>query len=132
MSMVCPQCSGVLEQRLTCPSCAVRLHYFSGRGARPPIGLGRWRQSTLSQFALGLLLSQGLYFGLCRLYTSFELAFKEQLSLGESSPVVYVLLQCLQVAALVVVGMLAGAGQQSGPTLGAAVGLCNGLLCVLL
>jgi hypothetical protein len=130
MSMVCPQCNGFFEQRLSCPACGVRLCYQSARGALP-VG-GRWRQSTIGQVALGLLLSQGLYYGLCRLFTSFELAFKEQLSLTDTSATVYVLRQVLQLSALLVGGMLAGAGQPTGAALGAVVGIFNGLLCVVL
>ena len=130
MSMVCPQCHGTFEQKMSCPACGVRLHYQSARGARPAAGRGQ--PSTLGQFALGLLLSQGLYYGLCRLYTAFELAFKDQLNPTETSLTVYVLHQCMQLLALFVGGMLAGAGQPTGPALGAVVGLFNGLLCVVM
>jgi hypothetical protein len=132
MSMVCPQCNDAFEQRLSCPNCGVRLYYHSAGGpVNRPNPNRRWQQSAIGRVLLGLVLAQGLWYGLGRLYTSFELVSKEQLSLNDSNPVVLIVLQGLQLLALLLGGLLAGAGHPAGEGIGAAVGLVNGLLCVV-
>src|ERR1700722_1149433 len=133
MSMVCPQCNDGFEPRLSWPTCGVRLHYQSGNGpVSRPSARGQWQQSGLGRIVLGLVLAQGLYYGLCRLYTSFELAFKDQFGLSDTHPAVLMLLQGMQLLTLLLGGLLIGAGHASGEGLGAIFGLLNGLLRVVL
>jgi hypothetical protein len=129
MSMVCPTCDVVHEQKLTCPTCGGRLHYRSA-GERPrPVGPGgRWLHSAWGRLLLGLVLAQGLTYAFRQLYTALELAFHDQLILNDADPRVYVLLQGLQLTALVVGGVLAGGGQRAGAFLGALLGVANGAL----
>ncbi|HJT78532.1 MAG TPA: hypothetical protein VJ739_15110, partial [Gemmataceae bacterium] len=82
---------------------------------------------------IGLLLAQGLYYGLWSLFNGVHLAFA-----GREAHDVWttlyglLLLQCLQALALVAGGALAGAGQRRGAAYGGVVGVWNGLIFVWL
>jgi hypothetical protein len=130
MSMVCPQCDELHEQRLTCPRCGGRLHYRGERrqAVLAQSGATRWLNSAWGRLVLGLVLAQGLTYAVHRLYSAFSLAFHDQLQTSESDPNVYLLLQGLQLLALVIGAGLAGGGQRAGALLGALVGLANGAL----
>jgi hypothetical protein len=130
MSMVCPQCDELHEQRLTCPNCGGRLHYRGACAPTPiPTGPGaRWMHSPIGRLLLGLLLAQGLTYAFHRLFTAYELAFKDAAAIAEADPRGYLLLQGMQLAALVIGGVLAGGGQRSGALLGLVLGLSNGAL----
>src|SRR3954453_1512175 len=96
MPMVCPQCNASYEQRLQCPNCGTRLLY------QAPLDRGdvsSWQQTPWGRIAIGLLLAQGLYYGLRQLCLAALLAMNEDASHGRD---VYrtigglVLLQALQ------------------------------------
>jgi hypothetical protein len=78
---------------------------------------------------LGILLAQGLYFGLRKLCLAGLLAFGESLQ-NQVMTALYglMLLQAIQLVSLTVGATLAGAGQKWGFVLGAGVGLLNGIL----
>ena len=65
MAMVCPQCASSYEQRLQCPTCNARLLY-DPRGPKPAARSSavRWQQTPWGRILIGLVLAQGLYFGL--------------------------------------------------------------------
>src|SRR5690348_11515271 len=70
MSMVCPQCHGSYSQRLHCPACNVRLEYRTGASGRRPALSGdrnAWQHTPWGRILIGLLLAQGLYYGLWHL-----------------------------------------------------------------
>jgi DNA-directed RNA polymerase subunit RPC12/RpoP len=134
MAMVCTQCNTSHEQRLQCPTCGSRLIYRDqprdrGRDSRPP---GQWMQSFLGRLTVGLLLSQGLYFGLRHLVTGFYLATRGEEALeallltGDGR----VMLEGLQLLPLLLGGMLAGAGQKRALLLGFVIGVLNSALCL--
>ena len=65
MAMVCPQCASSYEQRLQCPTCGVRLLYdFRGPKPAAQAAAVRWQQTPWGRILIGLVLAQGLYFGL--------------------------------------------------------------------
>src|SRR5262245_48082074 len=132
MSMVCPQCSTLHEQRLHCPSCGARLAYRDGRRTRRRLGV-RWQQTPWGRILIGLLLAQGLFYGARHLLAGVLLA-SSGLSAEETWNSVHalLLLQGAQLLALLLGGILAGGGQRHGLVIGAVVGAFNGVLAVLL
>src|SRR5262249_7319294 len=81
----------------------------------------------------GLILSQGLFYGLRHLTTGLLLAAEDASTEEMWSDVRNLLiLQGIQLFGVLVGGTLAGGGQRSGLFLGAVVGAWNGVLGVLL
>jgi hypothetical protein len=135
MAMVCPQCLSAFDQRLHCPTCGARLVYQTQRrdGDTLP-GLGSaWQQTPWGRIMIGLLVAQGLYFGLQQLCTAGILASGDE-GAGDVWRTLsgLLLLQGLQVLGLLAGGALAGAGKRHGVLFGALVGLWNGIIFILL
>ncbi len=123
MVMVCPRCRTTQEQRLYCPVCGVRMQH-NDRLAED----GRqdsWLQRPWGRVLLGLMLAQGLYHGLRQLVIGTWMATHG----GSQAPLDPLVFQGVQGLGLLVGAVLAGAGQRSGPGLGAVVGFGNALLC---
>src|SRR5262245_48373938 len=80
MAMVCPQCKTSFDQRLQCPRCDVRLIYHEGASVPPRVALAPlgpvtgWQQTPWGRIFIGLLLAQGLYYGLRHLCVAALLA----------------------------------------------------------
>jgi hypothetical protein len=134
MAMVCPKCDGSFEQRWQCPSCGVRLAYRSA--PRPPVGdveqPSQWGQTPWGRIFVGVILSQGLYYGLRQLCTAGLLASGDAAARGVWSTLYgLVFLQVIQALCLILAGMLAGAGLRQGLAFGAIVGVWNGVLSVI-
>jgi hypothetical protein len=128
--MVCPQCQGAFEQRLQCPNCNVRLVYKGPKAALDITNKNaNLLQTPWGRMLLGLLLSQGLYFGLRKLCLAGLMAFGESLQ-SQVMTALYglILLQVLQLVGLIVGATVTGAGQKLGFVLGGVVGLLNGIL----
>lgn len=136
MSMICPQCNSPFEQRLQCPLCGTRLLFHDGRGLgdRVPARSTRWQQQPWGRILVGLLLAQGLFYGLRHLLSGILLALWEREAveqlIGSASGVL--LIQALRLTTLLVGAMFAGAGQTQGPFLGVMVGAWNGVFSVML
>ncbi len=131
MAMVCPKCSGSYEQRWQCPSCGVRLAYVTEtrRAISDPAQPSQWGQTPWGRIFVGVVLSQGLYYGLRQFCTAGLLVSSDDAVRGVWSTLYgLVMLQALQVACLVVAGLLAGAGLRQGIVYGAIVGVWNGIL----
>jgi hypothetical protein len=135
MAMVCPQCASAYDQRLQCPSCGLRLQYDL-RGPRPlaPAAASRWQQTSWGRVLIGLVLAQGLYFGLQHLLMGLIEFLTNQgvIQWTWTSLSGLIFLQIVQVLTLTAGGILAGAGQERGVALGALLGGWNGVLSVLL
>lgn len=131
MAMVCPQCSTAYEQRWQCPMCGSRL-LFQDIG-RTPVRSVPWRQRPWGRILIGIVLAQGLFYGLRHLLTSGLLAVQEreavELMWTTSSGVL--LLQGVRIFSLMVGAVFAGAGQRQATFLGAMVGAWNGVFSVL-
>ena len=141
MPRVCPRCNNAYNDRWVCPACNVRL-LPSGSAVYElsespfPTPEANWQQTTIGRTLVGLLLSQGLYYGLWQLSTAIVMALSnEGLIAAWSSPVadgwVWWVLQCLQVFSLLLGGTMAGAGQRRGVLLGLAMGLLNSMIYLL-
>jgi hypothetical protein len=132
--MVCPQCHGSFSQRLQCPTCGVRLEYHAMRrtAAGGAERSGAWQQAPWARIFIGLLLAQGLYYGLVHLCKAGLLVVND----GAARDVWLtlsglLLLQALQAVGLLVGGSLAGAGQMRGLLYGGVVGAMNGVIFIV-
>jgi hypothetical protein len=133
MSMVCPQCLGSFSQRLHCPACGVRLEYRAGapKAAAAAGDVHAWQQTPWGRIVIGLLLAQGLYYGLLHLCKALAMAVDPEAAREVWSTLTgLLLLQGLQAVGLLSGGALAGAGKRQGAVYAALVGLANGLISV--
>jgi len=133
MAMVCPQCNRAFEQLLNCPDCGGRLLY-QVRSAKPalddtPVGgdFSQWQQTPWGRLAIGLVLAQGLAYGLQHLLTAGFVATGEEVTVWRTLGGM-LLLTAVQGVCLVIGGALCGAGKQRGILYGSIIGLVNGLL----
>ena len=135
MAMVCPQCNGAFEQRLNCPKCGVRLRYEApGRHSSGYLSGDQeaWRHTPWGRIVVGLLLAQGLYYGLRNLLTAGILAASEGATGNVWATLTgLIILQGLQTVGVIGAGLLTGAGQRRGFLLGALLGVWNGVLFLL-
>src|SRR5437762_7425283 len=66
MAMVCPQCSASFDKSAHCPNCGVRLLYRSRRrgGDSHDGESSQWVHTPLGRIIAGIMLAQGLAYGL--------------------------------------------------------------------
>jgi hypothetical protein len=91
----------------------------------------RWQQTSWGRLLIGLMLAQGLFYGVRHLLTGVLLAL-ESAGANQDSWSTFsglILLQTLQVITLLIGSILAGSSQRQGFVLGAIVGMANGILC---
>jgi hypothetical protein len=135
MAMVCPKCSSTYEQRLQCPMCNTRLLYLDPRRMRdrPVTSSSRWQQTPWGRILIGVLLAQGLFYGLRHLLTAVLLAVEgeERLQVLWGGANGLLLLQCVRLVSVGFGAVLAGGGQRNGLMLGGMVGVWNGVFSVL-
>ena len=134
MAMYCPQCSTSFEQRLQCPTCGLRLVVAeSQRTRRFGLFARGWQHTSWGRVVISLMLAQGLFYGLRHLLTGVLLALQDQGSVQESLATLPGLIgvQVLQVMALLLGGLLVGAGRRNALVLGFALGGLNGAVAVL-
>lgn len=136
MAMVCPKCSGSFEQSLCCPSCGVRLLYETkGRraGDNQDGTSNEWLHTPIGRIVAGILLAQGLAYGMQMLCTAGLLATTDATQETLWSTLFgLILLQALQGLSLLIGGAVAGAGQRRAIVVGAVVGLTHGVLFLLI
>lgn len=132
MSVVCPRCSNVYDPAGACPRCGAPSPTCEMDGTATLRG-PRWQQTSWGRILIGLILAQGLFYGLRHGLTAILLGTQ-----GGTAQELWqdvqnlLLLQAIQFLGLVAGGMLAGGGQRNGLVLGAIVGGWNGVLAVLL
>src|SRR5579883_2591814 len=136
MAMVCPQCSTAYEQRWHCPLCGTRLLFHDVRRSadRSSERLVPLRQQPWGRIFIGLVLAQGLFYGLRHLLTAGLMAVEgreavEQMWFTASG---ILLIQCVRLFSLLVGAVFAGASHRHASILGAMVGAWNGVFSVLL
>ena len=99
-------------------------------GTRPTAG-PRWQRSAAGRIVIGLVVSQGLFYGLKQLLAAALLASQggswEELWLVPSN---LLALQALQAFAVLAGGTMAGGGQSGGMVLGMVAGAFNGMLAL--
>ncbi len=135
MAMVCPQCNTSYEQRWQCPLCETRLLFHDARRltASSSERSSYWRQRPLGRIFLGLVLAQGLFYGLRHFVTAGVLGVQglEAVEQMERAPEWILLLQGLHMLALFAGTIFAAAGQRRAAFLGAMIGAWNGVFSVL-
>ncbi len=133
MAMVCTECNTICQQRLQCPTCGARLGFRPGSRSRLLRFPGSWMQSFPGRLVLGLLLAQGLYFGLRHFTLGILLALRGEEGMQEllSSSEGLILQETLRLVPLFLGTVLAGAGQRQAFLLGFVIGLFNSFLCML-
>src|SRR5687767_1402131 len=73
MSMVCPQCQQVSEQQLLCAGCGCRMVFQTPdplADSAPDRDGSQWQHSPWGKILIGVLLAQGLSYGLEQLITA--------------------------------------------------------------
>src|SRR5262245_31798441 len=108
MSAVCTHCATVYDETLPCPSCG------AASGAVPGTVPG-WQQTFMGRALIGLVVSQGLFYGLRQLLIGALLAIHggPAEELWDNISNVFAL-QGIQLFAMLCGGVLAGGGQQGG------------------
>ncbi len=134
MAMVCSQCKRAFDQQVNCPDCGVRLLFqvrnVASSDSSQANGEAQWQQTPWGRMGIGLILAQGLSFGMQQLLTAGILASGEAASVWTTLWGI-VLLHTLQGLSLIVGGAISGAGKQRGLLYGAFVGLLNGIIFLL-
>jgi hypothetical protein len=134
MPLVCPQCKQIFEHNGICPECKVVLLFHAQNLQREPATASPvdddsspWQQTPWGRIAIGLILAQGLSFGLQQLLTAGFIAGGESSETWQSvlGVVVY---NAVFAVSLLIGGALSGAGQSRGMVYGALVGFVSGLL----
>jgi hypothetical protein len=133
MRKVCPQCQASFADQFFCPNCGIEMLDIPDRSAviTGPTGKGALHganRSTAQRLFAGIILGQALYYGMRQLATAFLLAG----GLGHwwSSSGGQVTMPILQMIAVLLGGLVAGAGNIRSTVSGAAVGLINALLFI--
>jgi hypothetical protein len=134
MPLVCPQCKQLYDQNGVCPLCNVVLLYHAQNLQQDATsasiadeGPSAWQQTPWGKILVGLILAQGLSFGLQQLLTAGFLAT------GDGGDVWGTLLgivmrHAILGVSLLIAGALSGAGQRRGIVYGALVGVVSGLI----
>jgi hypothetical protein len=132
MAMFCPKCSTSFEQRIQCPTCDVRLMVLDTGRSRGLFARG-WQHTPAGRVVVGLMIAQGLFYGLRHFLTGILLLTVGHDWLPEvlASLPGLVTVQVLQVTALLLGGLLVGAGQRGGLVLGLLLGMLNGTVAVI-
>lgn len=134
MSLVCPQCKQVYEKNSVCPLCNVVLLYHAqnlqteavpshDEDDTPP----EWQHTPWGKIIVGLILAQGLIFGLQQLLTAGFLVSGDGAD-GWRTLMGLVLHHAIYALSLLIGGALTGAGQPRGIIYGSLVGFTSGLI----
>jgi hypothetical protein len=139
MPLVCPECKQLYEQNGVCPLCNVVLLYHAANlqtdQAMPPSVVDdappQWQQTPWGKIIVGLILAQGLRFGLQHLLTAGFLASGDDTDVWHTLWGI-VLHHAVYAVSLIIGGALAGAGQRGGIVYGALIGLVSGIISLAL
>ena len=132
MPVVCSRCSNHFDPGQPCPRCGAPSPVVVTANASTPGHGPRWQQTVVGRLLIGLVLAQGLFYGLRHLLTGVLLAVQEtEGDIWDDSRNVFLLFS-IQLFAAFVGGVFAGSGQRYGYLLGVFVGLWNGVLAALL
>lgn len=134
MSLVCPQCKQMYEQASVCPRCNVVLLYQAQNlqnatlpsleeDDSPP----DWQHTPWGKIIVGLILAQGLIFGMQQLLTAGFLMSGDGADVWRTL-LGLVLHHAVYAVGLLIGGALTGAGQPRGIIYGALVGFTSGLI----
>lgn len=139
MPLACPQCKQVFEQSGVCPLCNVVLMYHATNLQNDPTSNSgdaeddshQWQQTPWGRIIIGLILAQGLSFGLLQLLTAGILATGDGTDAWHTLWGI-VLRHAIHAVSLILGGALTGAGQSRGIVYGALVGFTSGIISFFL
>src|SRR5262245_6897078 len=132
MPLACPQCKEIFERGGVCPTCNVVLLYNApnlendpGAGSSEEEDAGHWQQTPWGKIVIGLILAQGLSFGLLQLLTADFLATEAG---ADPWQTLWGLVgrHAIYAVSLIIGGALTGAGQSRGIIYGSLVGFTSG------
>jgi hypothetical protein len=140
MPLACPQCKQIYERSGVCPLCNVVLLYHApGLDSDPNVNassddddVGQWQQTPWGKILIGLILAQGLSFGMLQLLTAGLLATTAEGSEPWETLWGLVLRHAIHAISLIIGGALTGAGQSRGIIYGSLVGFSSGVITFLL
>lgn len=133
MQRVCTRCGAVATNHFLCPACGRRTVEVDGTDARDAVPSGD-ALTFGGGLLVGLVVCQGLTYALQHLAIAALLwnsSPEDELAFWTTIPGLIVR-QMAQGVALLVGGMLAGAGQKRGLTVGATLGAINAALLIVL
>lgn len=138
MPLVCPQCKQLFEENGVCPLCNVVLLYHAQNLQPEAVPASKvdddhptWQQTPWGKIIIGLILAQGLSFGLQQLLTAGFLVGGDGAD-NWNTVLGVVLHNAVFAVSLLIGGALSGAGQSRGILYGALVGLGSGVLSLAL
>jgi hypothetical protein len=91
-----------------------------------------WSRNPWGRTVLGVLIAQGLYYALRNLLFAGMLVVAPENEASQGSLVILLTNQALQLVALFLGSVLAGAGQRGGGLYGSMVGVWNGIICMMI
>jgi hypothetical protein len=131
MRRVCPQCKASYTQYFLCPKCGVQLQDPATLLQQPVADEPLVRAPSFwARLFIGLVLAQGLYYGLRQVVNAYLLAVGDPAAFFASFPGL-ITIQVLQGVALLTGALFAGAGQQRGSVAGAVLGIWNAALILV-
>lgn len=132
MSAVCSLCRNVYRTSGPCPRCGAHSPLRDGGSPGGPGGPW-WLHTMAGRLFIGLIVSQGLFYGLERLLTGVLLAVQggtaEELWLHFPNVVALI---AAQVVAVLCGALLAGVGQEGAASIGAIAGAWYGVMAIVL
>jgi hypothetical protein len=138
MPLACPQCKQLFDQGGVCPLCHLVLMYHAPNLQSEPAAANQlddepsqWQQTPWGKILIGLILAQGLSFGLQQLVTAGILITRDGTDVWGTLWGI-VLHHTILAVSLLIGGGLSGAGQSRGIIYGAFVGLTSGIISVAL
>jgi hypothetical protein len=138
MALACPQCKQIFEQNGVCPLCnLVLLYHAENLQSDPPSGpriddeVHQWQQTPWGKIVVGLILAQGISFGLQQLLTAGFLVSGDTPNVWTTLWGI-VIRHSISAFSLIIGGALTGAGQARGIIYGAMVGLASGVVSMLI
>jgi hypothetical protein len=127
MPVVCSRCNNHFEPGRPCPRCGAPSPVAVPSNDAAPGQGPRWQQTVLGRLLIGLILAQGLFYGLRHLLTGVLMAVQEaEIDLWADPRNVFLLFS-IQLFAVFVGSIFSGSGQRYGAFLGLLVGVWNGV-----
>src|SRR6516162_748882 len=120
MPLACPQCKQLFDQGGVCPLCHLVLMYHAPNLQSDPAAANQleddrsqWQQTPWGKILIGLILAQGLNFGLYHLVTALFLAIIDTSDVWRTLWGIVIRHTVLAIS-LLIGGALSGAGQSRG------------------
>jgi hypothetical protein len=130
MRRICPQCHGNFETQFLCPNCGIETRDVAEHSVSPTRLAELDASGTpglATRLIAGLLLAQGIYYGVSQLGIALSLGMNETNHWAKLGTVAN---SALMLLAVLIGSLLAGAGNPRGMAAGAAMGLVHALALI--